>query len=96
MIDARADVFGKFDMNLAVQISGDVIPPFVAEEYDELYLLYNEFINVAVHRPTVVRLFPLPSIGRKRSSNRGKGSITSTNPPPMPSWRSCFPCTCTS
>jgi F-type H+-transporting ATPase subunit gamma len=51
-------------MSLAVKISGDVIPPFIGEEYDELYLLYNEFVNVAVHRPSVVRLFPLPSIGR--------------------------------
>jgi len=63
-INARADVFSRFDMSLAVKISGDVIPPFVGEEYDELYLLYNEFANVAVHRPSVVRLFPLPSIGR--------------------------------
>ena len=66
VIDARTDVFGKFDMKLAVQISGDVIRLFVAEEYDELYLLYNEFVNVAVHRPSVVRLFPLPSVGRKK------------------------------
>ncbi len=65
IINARADVFGKFDMTLASRISGDVIPPFVAEEYDELYLLYNEFVNVSVQRPAVVRLFPLPSIGRE-------------------------------
>lgn len=71
IIDARADVFGKFDMNLAVQISGDLIAPFVAEEYDELYLIYNEFINVAVHRPTVVRLFPLSAIGRNEESDPG-------------------------
>ena len=64
IIHARTDVFSRFDMSLAVKISGDVIPPFVGEEYDELYLLYNEFVNVAVHRPSVVRLFPLPSIGR--------------------------------
>jgi F-type H+-transporting ATPase subunit gamma len=63
LIDGRADVFGRFDMTLAVEIAEDVIPPFVAAEYDELYILYNEFVNVAVHRPTVVRLFPLPSIG---------------------------------
>jgi F-type H+-transporting ATPase subunit gamma len=64
VVNARADVFGRFDMSLAVQISGDVIPPFIAGEYDELYLVYNEFINVAIHRPSVVRLFPLPAIGR--------------------------------
>ena len=64
IINPRADVFGKFDMSLAVRISEDIIPPFISEEYDELYLLYNEFVNVAVQRPSVVRLFPLSSIGR--------------------------------
>jgi F-type H+-transporting ATPase subunit gamma len=64
-INTRADVFSKFDMSLAVKISGDVIPPFVGEEYDELYLLYNEFVNVSIQRPSVVRLFPLPSVGRE-------------------------------
>jgi F-type H+-transporting ATPase subunit gamma len=64
-INERTDIFGKFDMTLAVKISDDVIGPFVAEEYDELYLLYNEFVNVSIQRPTVVRLFPLPSIGRE-------------------------------
>lgn len=65
IINARPDVFGKFDMGLAVQISGDIIPPFIDGEYDELYLLYNVFVNVAVQRPTVVRLFPLPAFERK-------------------------------
>jgi len=65
MINARTDVFSRFDMGLAVRIAEDVVPPFIGEEYDELYLVYNEFVNVAVHRPTVVRLFPLPSIGRE-------------------------------
>ena len=64
-IHPRADVFGKFNMSLAVKISGDVIPPFIGEEYDELYLLYNEFVNVSIQRPSAVRLFPLPSIGRE-------------------------------
>jgi F-type H+-transporting ATPase subunit gamma len=61
----RADVFGKFDISLAVGISEDIIPPFEKEEYDELYLIFNEFRNVSVQRPTVVRLFPLPSIGQE-------------------------------
>ncbi len=72
LIDGRADVFGRFDMTLAVEIAGDVIPPFVAAEYDELYVIYNEFVNVAVHRPTVVRLFPLPSIGSGNTNGPDK------------------------
>lgn len=58
------DVFGKFDITLAVKISDQVIPSFKREEYDELYVIYNEFRNIAVQRPSVVRLFPLPPIGK--------------------------------
>ena len=64
VIKQRVDVFSKFDMTLSVSISDDVIKPFINAEYDELYLIYNQFVNVAVQRPTVVRLFPLPSIGQ--------------------------------
>lgn len=65
VMNERADVFGKFDISLAVQIARDIILPFVREEYDELYLVYNEFRNISVQRPAVVRLFPLPSIGQE-------------------------------
>lgn len=60
----KVDVLSKFDMTLAVSIADEVIVPFVKEEYDELYLIYNQFRNVSVQKPTVVRLFPLPSIGQ--------------------------------
>jgi F-type H+-transporting ATPase subunit gamma len=59
------DVFGKFDITLAVRISDEIIPPFEKEEYDELYVIYNEFRNIAIQRPVVVRLFPLPPIGKE-------------------------------
>jgi F-type H+-transporting ATPase subunit gamma len=65
VLNERTDVFGKFDISLAVQIARDIISPFVREEYDELYLVYNEFRNVSVQRPAIVRLFPLPSIGQE-------------------------------
>ena len=60
-----ADVFGKFDITLAVNIANDTIPPFVDQEYDELYLIYNQFFSLSSQRPTVIRLFPLPSIGKQ-------------------------------
>ncbi len=60
-----ADVFGKFDISLAVNIANDTIPPFIDQEYDELYLIYNQFFSLSSHRPTVIRLFPLPSIGKQ-------------------------------
>lgn len=65
IIAQKTDVLSKFDMTLAVSIADEVIIPFIKEEYDELYLIYNQFINVSVQKPTVVRLFPLPSIGQE-------------------------------
>jgi len=64
IIGQWVDILSKFDMTLAVSISNEVITPFIKEEYDELYLIYNQFVNVSVQRPTVIRLFPLPSIGQ--------------------------------
>jgi F-type H+-transporting ATPase subunit gamma len=61
----KVDVLSNFDMTLAVSIADEVIMPFIKEEYDELYLIYNQFVNVSVQKPTVVRLFPLPSIGQE-------------------------------
>jgi F-type H+-transporting ATPase subunit gamma len=60
----KVDVFSKFDMTLAVSIADEVIDPFIKAEFDELYLVYNQFMNVSVQKPTIVRLFPLPSIGQ--------------------------------
>jgi len=66
IINEHVDVFGAFDMSLSVGIGEDVIPPFIAEEYDELYLIYNEFVSVGIQKPTVVRLLPLPSVGEEK------------------------------
>lgn len=63
MVSQHTDVFSKFDMSLSQRIGEDVIPSFIAEEYDELYLIYSEFMSLAVQRPVVVRLLPIPSVG---------------------------------
>ncbi len=65
IIAQKTDVLSKFDMTLAVSIADEVINPFIKEEYDELYLIYNQFMNVSIQKPVVVRLFPLPSIGQE-------------------------------
>lgn len=68
----RTDVFGKFDMTLASDIAKDLIPDFEKEEFDELYLIYNQFVNVSVQKPTTVRLFPLPTIGQTEEADADK------------------------
>ncbi len=62
-VNVHVDCLSKFDMTLAMQIGEDVIPSFIDGDYDELYLIYSEFRTVAIQRPAVVRLLPIPSIG---------------------------------
>ena len=91
-MNERADVFGKFDITLAVKISDEIIPPFVREEYDELYLIYNEFRNISVQRPAVVRLFPLPSIGKDEDVDPNKRIDYIYEPSDEVLLESFFPC----
>ena len=72
ILHERVDALSKFDISLAVKVSQDIIPPFIQEEYDELYLIYNEFRNVSVQKPAVVRLFPLPAIGSEEAVDPDK------------------------
>lgn len=41
------------------EISEAAVRYFAEEKYDELYLLYNEFVNPVVQRPTEKRILPL-------------------------------------
>lgn len=72
IINAHADVLSKFDMSLAMQIGEDIIPSFINEEYDELYLIYSEFRSVAIQRPAVVRILPIPSVGSEEEIDPSK------------------------
>lgn len=80
IINDRADILGKFDMSLAEEIAADVIDPYVNEEFDELYIIYNEFVNVSVQRPAVVRLLPLSSVGKESDENEEQKSDYSYEP----------------
>ena len=53
------DVFSSFDMIVASGIGRDVIENFLAGGSDEVYILYGEFINMAVQRPKLLRLLPI-------------------------------------
>ncbi len=58
----HVEELSRFDISLATRIAEEAIPPFIAGEYDELYLCYNEFRTVASQRPVMVRLLPAASV----------------------------------
>mgnify|MGYP001240451277 CR=1 FL=1 len=44
---------------------------YAEEKYDELYLVYNEFVNPAVQRPLEKRLLPLGEITKNKGPSAG-------------------------
>jgi F-type H+-transporting ATPase subunit gamma len=62
VVDRYTDVFKQFDFRLAADIGDILISSFISEEYDELYIAYNEFRNIAIQRAKIERLLPIPSI----------------------------------
>jgi F-type H+-transporting ATPase subunit gamma len=73
IIDQRVDVLNNFDMSLAQAIGEEVIPSFINEEYDELYIAYNEFKNVSSQRPVITRLLPVGSIEQEKEGTEAYG-----------------------
>jgi F-type H+-transporting ATPase subunit gamma len=69
IIDQRVDVLNSFDMSLAQAIGEEVIPSFIEEEYDELYIAYNEFKNVSQQKPVITRLLPAGSTEQEKEES---------------------------
>jgi F-type H+-transporting ATPase subunit gamma len=52
-------VFAKLSYQTAAFIAGEVIDGFLAEEYDEVFLIYNAFRSVMAQDITLERLLPV-------------------------------------
>lgn len=63
VISQFIDVLGSFNISLASKIGEEVLGPFAKEEYDELYVAYNEFRSIASQRPVITRLLPVSAEG---------------------------------
>lgn len=47
------------DMGLTTEIAKYVMDKYAEEEYDEVYLIYSQFVNVLVQKPAVQKLLPV-------------------------------------
>ncbi len=57
--ESYVDVWNKFDFSNAQAIARDAVSPFNNGEVQEVYLIYSNFINMAVQRPVLVPLLPI-------------------------------------
>jgi F-type H+-transporting ATPase subunit gamma len=65
------DVFSSFDMIVASGIGRDVMENFLAGGSDEVYILYGEFINMAVQRPKLLRILPIAPMQQEGEAAQG-------------------------
>ncbi|NIA11077.1 MAG: ATP synthase F1 subunit gamma [Nitrospiraceae bacterium] len=54
------DVFRKVGPNLGEEIASDILESYKAEYFDEIYVIYNRFINALKQKTVVEKLLPLP------------------------------------
>ena len=53
------DIWNKFDYTDAIMVGKEVMTDFLSGEVQEVYLVHAQFLNVAIQRPTMVKLLPI-------------------------------------
>ncbi|HYV17965.1 MAG TPA: ATP synthase F1 subunit gamma [Verrucomicrobiae bacterium] len=56
----EVDLLKDLDVPRVRAFASELVRGFVAEEYDAVYLVYNEFKSILQQRPVVERLLPIP------------------------------------
>ncbi|MGD9180004.1 MAG: ATP synthase F1 subunit gamma [Desulfobacterales bacterium] len=55
-------VGGSFGFNIAATVGRNLIDAFLAATYDEVYIVYAEFVSMARQLPVLQQLLPIPPI----------------------------------
>jgi F-type H+-transporting ATPase subunit gamma len=66
MVDQHLGVIGgKIGFNVATIAGRKLVDAFLKGEYDEVYVLYSEYISVAKQTPVLRQVLPIPPIERE-------------------------------
>jgi len=52
------------------ELAAQIVNSYAAEEFDELYFVYNEFINAVTQAPVVKKVLPLGDVSAEASTQR--------------------------
>jgi F-type H+-transporting ATPase subunit gamma len=66
--DSHVSIYGSVDIAFVNQMAKDLSDRYLADESDEVYMIYSRFISMAKQEPTLVQLIPIvPPQGKKDS-----------------------------
>lgn len=57
--DSHINVYGSVDISFVNQMTKSFIDRYVADDVDEVYMLYSRFVGMAKQIPTFVKLIPI-------------------------------------
>jgi F-type H+-transporting ATPase subunit gamma len=66
--DQHLGVVGsKFGFNVASTAGKKLVDGFLGDQYDEVYIIYSEFVSMARQLPVVQKLLPIPPIEKEET-----------------------------
>ena len=69
---SHVDVYRNVDISFINQMTKGLIDRFLADEIDEVYMMYARFIGMAKQEPTLVKLLPIePPKGDEKENKSG-------------------------
>ncbi|MBN2123044.1 MAG: ATP synthase F1 subunit gamma [Deltaproteobacteria bacterium] len=59
LTEVHTNIYGEVDIAFTDTMTRDLINRFLADEVDEVYLMYTRFVSMAKQEPTTVKLIPI-------------------------------------
>jgi len=59
LIASHIDVYGDIDISFINKMTKTFIDRYLADEVDEVYIMYSRFVSMAKQEPTLVKLLPI-------------------------------------
>ncbi|HBF42643.1 MAG TPA: ATP synthase F1 subunit gamma [Desulfobacteraceae bacterium] len=71
VIKSYTNVYGSIDISFVNQMTKGFIDRYMANEVDEVYMLYSHFVSMAKHVPTLVKLIPIEPDNKNMEEKNG-------------------------
>ena len=59
LTEGYVNIYGKIDMSFVDQMTRGFIDRYLADEVDEVYMMYSRFMGMAKQIPTMIKLIPI-------------------------------------
>ena len=59
LIDSHVNLYGNVDISFINQMTRGFIDRYLADEVDEVYMMYSRFVGMAKQVPTLIKLIPI-------------------------------------